>query len=456
MQRIHSTLLLLLCVASLLAPHGAFAANPAPAVPHGTCTTDPQFDVPIPDPGEGLISTIIVDIQGVLSQVSSALFEQIVNDGGFKYTLQALATLYIAFYGILFTFGMVQITLFDFSVRMIKIGLIVLLMSNGAWSFFNDTVAQFFNGGTDEWINTVSNAVLSGGSNAPLPPGTKPFHVIDQALTKAVSAKMAVTLMAMFFTPPYGPIFGLLLVLGISTFVRAILTAAWVYLMSLILKALLFGIAPIFLSFLLFVRTRYLFDGWLNQIVNASLQPILLFTFLAFFVQLISTALDNIMITPVCWTEWAESLRGSPFSMHYWRFALCTGNEPCEPYGGSWSFSGPQTAQGPIFPIDILGILVLVMLADLAARFNSIVTSIASDLAGAATNLSTMQGALGEWFKKTNTAGRTPDGGGVGGALPSNRPSVGGGGIGGGAGGGIGGAPVPGPSGGGGRPGPNK
>jgi type IV secretory pathway VirB6-like protein len=264
----------------------------------------------------------------------------------------------------------------------------------------------------------VSASVLS----QPLPNNAPPFYVIDQALTKAVSAKMAVTLMAMFFTPPYGPIFGLLLAMGLSTFIKAILTAAWVYLMSLILKALLFGIAPIFLSFLLFVRTRYLFDGWLNQIVNATLQPILLFTFLAFFVQLISTALDNIMLTPVCWTEWAESLRGSPFAMHYWRFALCTGGAACEPYGGSWSFTGPQTTQGPIFPIDILGILVLVMLADLAARFNSIVTSIASDLAGAATNLSTMQGALGDWFKKTNTAGRSPDGSGV---LPANRPGVG-------------------------------
>jgi len=430
--------LLLCCVILLFIPDLALAqSNAPPTVPHGTCTTDPQFAIPIPGPGQGLITTIIVDIQSVLSQVSSALFIQIISDGGFKKTLTAMATLYVAFYGIMFMFGMVQITLFDFTIRMIKIGIIMLIMSNASWQFFNEIVVKFFNAGTDQWINQVSGAVL----NQAVPNNAPPFYVIDVALSKAVSAKMAVTLMAMFFTPPYGPIFGLLLALGLSTFVKAILTAAWVYLMSLILKALLFGIAPIFLSFILFVRTRYLFDGWLNQVVNATLQPILLFTFLGFFVMLINVAIDNIFITPICWTEWAESLRGSPFSVHYWRFALCTvGAADCNPYGGAWSFSGPQSAaNGPIFPIDILGILVLVMLADLASRFNSIVIMIASDLAGASTNLASMQGALGDWFKSANKQGATNAGKG-GGVLPNQRPGVGntpagGGGAGGGAGG---------------------
>ena len=260
-----------LCLCTALMPDAA-RAQAFPNVPHGTCTTDPQFEIPQPDPGHGLISTIIIEIQNILGLVSSAMFITITEDSGFITALTLLATLYIAFYGILFTFAMVQITLFDFSIRMIKIGIIVLLLSPGAWDFFRDYVVKFFNAGTDAWINQVSAAVL----NVPLPANAAPFWVIDRALANAVSAKMAVTLMAMFFTPPYGPIFGLLLSLGLGTFVKAILTAAWVYLMSLILKALLFALAPIFLSFLLFVRTRHLFDGWLNQVVNATLQPILL------------------------------------------------------------------------------------------------------------------------------------------------------------------------------------
>lgn len=425
MRRALPLMPVMVCLFVMLAPDLAHAQMGAPpTVPHGTCTTDPQFEVNTPPPGQGLISVIIQEMQFILDTVSRELFLEIVSDSGFRRTLQAMATLYIAFYGMMFMLGMVQITMFDFIQRMIKIGIIVLLLSPDAWYFFNIVIVRFFNAGTDAWINQISAVVL----HQALPNNAPPFYVIDAALSKAVSAKMAVTMMAMFFTPPYGPIFGMLSALGLSTFVRAILTAAWVYLMSMILKALLFGIAPIFLSFILFVRTRYLFDGWLNQIVNATLQPVLLFTFLGFFVQLINVAIDNLLMTPVCWTEWAESMRGSPFSMHYWRFSLCYGGggTSCEPYGGSWSFDGPQTAQGPIFPIDIIGVLVLVMLADLASRFNSIVILIASDLASASTNLASMQGALGDWFKKAGGAGGggRPGGGKGGGeaSLPNQRP----------------------------------
>lgn len=418
--------LMLLCALMLLvaAPDAAFATQQfggVSAVPHGTCTTDPQFVINTPAPGQGLISSIVTEIQRLLNASSEALFNTITGDSGFIQAVQATVTLYIVIYGILFTFGLVQITLYDFSVRMIKIGLIFLFISPVAWLEFNTYVVTFFNAGTDEFINRMMGVAL----NLPVAPGAPPFSVVDAALSKAISAKMAVTLMAAFFTPPYGPIFGLLLAMAMGTFVRAIMTAAWVYLMALILKALLFGIAPIFFVFMLFARTRYLFDGWLNQIVNATLQPIFLFTFFAFFVKLMEAGIDQIFMTPVCWTEWGDSLRGSPFSVHYWRFALCQGAS-CEPFGGKWSWNGPSNIAGqvgaPIFPIDIVGILVLVMLADLCVRFNTIVTMIASDIAAASTNISGMQSALSGWFSQAQKSMSSPSGSGVA-TLPNQNMS---------------------------------
>lgn len=412
-------LLLLVCSTLEFASSAQAQTRVPPTAPHGTCTTDPTFQTVEPSAGSGIISTIVTNIRNILNSVSGSLFNHIAGDNGFRQTLQALATVYIAFYGVMFVGGMVQITMFDFVVRCIKIGFIATLMSGSAWYWFNITVVQFFNDGTDQFINAISSAVL--GIAAPANAG--PFYVIDAALTLMVSAKTAVTLMAMFFTPPYGPIFGILLVLGLSTFMKAILTAATTYLMALIVKALLFGLAPIFLSFVLFARTRYLFDGWLNQIVNATLQPIMLFTFLGFFITLIGVAISNIFTTPVCWTEWNESFRGSPYSVHYWRFALCDASGACQPYGGKWSATGPQSASGnyPIFPIDILGILVLVILADLCARFNGIVTSIASDLAGASTQLSGMVADMGGWAKDNMAGG---GGGGKGKAGAAGGPPL--------------------------------
>ncbi len=418
MIRLRPYLKIFLVALLLAVPYAALAEAP-PIQPGGTCTTDPPFDIPTPLPGQGLISVIVTNVQAILNNISQTMFQTIAGDAGFIAAVQAMLTLYIAIYGILFTFGMVNITLYDFFIRMVKIGIIVGLLSAGAWDFFNTTVVKFFNQGTDDIINKVTAIATNTGTDFATGP---PFNVLDGALAKALSAKMAVVLLATFGTGPYGILYGLLLLAALGSFMKALFTAVWVYLMSLVLKTLLFGLAPIFFAFLLFNRTRHLFDGWLNQVVNASLQPILLFVFFAFFAKLIEASIDNLIDytpphkgVPVCWTEWAESVRGSPFSFHWHRFTVpndsgtstfClnnTGGKCWEPFGGMWGFTGPQVTNNtatamPVFPIDIMTILIFLILAELAGRFNSIVLMIARDLAGASTDLSSMQGALSDWF----------------------------------------------------------
>jgi type IV secretory pathway VirB6-like protein len=372
------------------------------AAPPGTCTRDPQFQIPPYPPGAGLVSTIVTNIKDVLENISETMFNAIRTNDGFTYAIRAAVSLYIAIYGILFTFGMVQITIFDLVMRMIKISIIVLLLSPDAWDFFSNVVVRFFNDGTDALIYNITQIAVGGVVSPynPSDPGSHPFLVLDAAVTKAVSAKMAVTLLATGFTGPYGVFYCLLMVMCLGSFLRALLTALWVYLMSMVLRTLLFGLAPIFFGCLLFQRTRHLFDGWLNQVVNACLQPILLFIFFAFFAKLIEASIDHVLHVPVCWTESAESLRGSPSRMHWWRFMVPDSGGKFESYGGGWTFTGPQDAptEGRIFPIDIMALLVFLMLAELANRFNSIILMVARELAGATTDLSTMRGALSDWF----------------------------------------------------------
>lgn len=392
--------LVLLFIGFTMLPEMALAQ----AAPPGTCTTDPQFVIPDPPAGQGILSAIATNVKLILESISQDMFLAIVNDGGFRQIVNILITLYIAIYGILFTFGMVQITVYDFIMRMVKIGVVAMLITASAWSFFNNNVVQFFNDGTDDIINEVTAIAISGISDQfdPGDPSATPFATLDLAISKAVSAKMAVTLLAMIFTGPYGLLFGILLLVSLMSFIRSLFMAIWVYLMGLVLRTLLFGIAPIFICCLLFNRTRHLFDGWLNQVVNSCLQPIFLFIFFAFFVALIGASIDQILTVPVCWTEAQESLRGTPFHTHYWRFTIDQGSG-YEPYGGLWSWTGTDNPGSPIFPIDIMVILILLMLAELAGRFNRVVLMIASDIAGASTNLASMQGALSDWFSPTKS-----------------------------------------------------
>jgi len=407
----------------------------------GTCTSEEIYNITPPAAGQGIVSSIVTSVKNVLNGVSSTMFTRIVQDSGFKLVVSALITLYVAIYGVLFMFAMVQITVHDFMIRMVKVSIVAVLLSPGAWGFFNNTVVKFFNEGTDSLINKVTSIAV-GLENLE---GSGPFSVLDNAIAQAVSAKMAITLMATFLTGPYGPIIGLLLLMSLGSFFKALMNAMWVYIMALVMRALLFGLAPLFLICILFSRTRHLFDGWLNQLINACLQPILLFTFFAFFCQLIKACLEQVLNLEVCWTAWSEIFRGTPFIGHYWRFAVWNASTGLyEPFNGIWGWNGPEGVPGnpPVNPVGIMLPLTLWILADLAGRFNTVVIDIAKDIAGASTTLTMGGESIKDWFGGggggnrgggggnrggggASSGGASAPGSGGGTAIPPVRPPVG-------------------------------
>jgi hypothetical protein len=105
-------------------------------------------------------------------------------------------------------------------------------------------------------------------------------------------------------------------------------------------------------------------------------------------------------------------------------------------YGGTWSLTGADLAAGagaPVFPLSIMDVLVFLLIVQLAARFNAIVTNIAKDIAGSSINLN-MQGGLGDLFNKGQQAlsgGKKGEGerGGGGGRGGRGGAGAGGGGF---------------------------
>lgn len=421
------TLLMLLALMALaiVIPESAFAQ--LPVVPDGTCTTDPDFEFQNSDPADGIVTMIISNVQYILDGVAQGLFNAVASNSGLQHAVYAAILMYVMIYGILFMTAMIQVTLWDFVVRMLKIAILAKFLDGSAWTFFSQTVVQAFNNGTNELIAVITYIATDGifyefdPSNA----SATPFAVLDGAIQYALSAKMAVTLMAVFATGPYGVLFGLLIVNSLGTFFKALVNAIWVYVMSLVLKTLLFGMAPIFIPCILFQRTRHLFDGWLNLIINASLQPILLFTFFAFFCVLIRQCLFNILARPVCWTEWSDTLRGSPFAAHFWRFTTADPDlGQWAPYSGIWDFTGGGS--GEAFPMSFTLIVSLLILCELTSRFNTVVIEIAKDLAGAATDLRMSGESLAQWFRVPGHGEADPLGGAGGRMMPGSGGGRGG------------------------------
>jgi len=392
------------------------------ANPDGTCTSDSEYDIVMPSSGSGIISTIVTYLKSALAPISQQMFTAITADSGFTDAVKAAIILYVAIYGMLFTFGMVQLTVSDFAMRIFKMGVVAMLVTGTAWTYFAQTFVPFFNDGTDDLIAEMGTIVVGGNSL-----GGEPFDWMDQAIVTAVSTKMVITIMATASTGPYGIVILAVLMVAIWTFIKAMLNAVWVYLMALVMRTLLFGLAPIFFACILFTRTRHLFDGWLNQVLNSCLQPIFLFAFFAFFVQLIKSCLDQVVGLTVCWTEWAETLRGTPFSEHYWRFAVWDCNLGIYvPFDGIWDFTGAVNSgcAQPVNPVGIMLPLTMWIISDLAERFNHIVVQIAKDISGAATDFKFSSGNPWERVGKPGEGGGP--GGGGGGPGGGSRPKGGG------------------------------
>lgn len=379
--------LLLLAFAAAALPGLLFAGEAAPA---RICTHNPGFAPVYAAPGMGIVSGVIASIRLILDGLAQNLYNSVILNPSFRVAATSALTLYVIIYGILFTFGMTQVTLMDFLVRCVKIGIVGALITPGSWTFFYNYVGVFFIEGTDELLELMASIA----TGTPLDPGghAYPFAVIDNAIADLASPRMMAIMIATLLTGPYGLVLILIMLMGVGRFIGAILQAAWVYLMSLVVKIFLFALAPIFFIFLLFGRTRNLFDGWLNQLISASLQPIFLFAFFAFFAVLVRASLLKLMAVPACLTPIpGGSIPGTKITGEIWRFMRV------DPATGQYVLNtGPVTFSDPT-AFGIMDLLAFVLCVYLLVRFMSVSLQLAKDIAGGGFNLN-VSGAVSEWL----------------------------------------------------------
>lgn len=352
--------------------------------------TTPEFVIQV----NSLVKDIVTKVTLRLFAISEMMYSKIITAPSYAILIPIIVSLFLAIYGILFITGMAQIKLYDFVIMLVKIGVIFMLFTPDSWVFFNTRVVRFFNEGTIELINyftdtsnihpAVAATPIIGPVIEQAAAATMAFSAIDSAINKLFSSQMFVILMAATTSEKYGLLMGAIMALSLWLCLMSLLTAIWVYIMSLIMKTLLFGLAPIFIPTILFKRTRHLFDNWLNQIVSASLQPVLLFIFFIFFVQLMENSIDNILSHPVCWTKLDSGWRCTPMDWYYWRFAKYDSTN-------GWM---PNPEQQKVFPIPIIHILTFLLVAELANRFNKVVIQIAMQISQASVSLAHEGGGL--------------------------------------------------------------
>ncbi len=365
---------------------------------------------------EGLcvLSSVVGDIKTMLQNAGGNLFEGIKNSIITQSLIPAVFTIFVMIYGIMFVLGMVQQNAWSIVVNVIKMGIIVSIFSPAGWTYFSDTLGGFVRSGTDEIIGvvshemldqlgTVTNTASTGIAYSGKTPITlfsqfmptsgawagstaNPLFPLDLLLGEIISPKNLAIMQASGGegTAGWGFAYVAIYALGVFYLLGAIAKALWVYLMSLIATYLLLGMFPIFIIFILFRRTKGLFDGYVGLLISFMLQPILLFTFIALFAAMIAVSISDISgkIT-VCYSCTGE---GSTAKCG-WKFSNQAHDFACSPMpGGSRGFAPAFEAECKQLNDDISSmfpsLLIFMLLCYICNNFTGFVGAIASSIAG--------------------------------------------------------------------------
>lgn len=267
-----------------------------------------------------IISTVVRDIKTALIGTGGSftgaqgIFQGFVNSPAYQSAIGAAFSLFVIIYGMSVAVGMVQVSLGDAAVRVAKIGFISVVAMN--WNIFYYHIGSFFIEGTDELISYFmtnfeslyqtpggsGSGAGAGGSGSGGPQG-QIFSGYDDLIARIFSFQTFAFISALFNSGPYAPIYGFLLILTMWWLLQSIMKVVQVYIFSLFAKALLFALAPVFLAFLLFERTKPMFDAWLNQLISFSLQPILITAYIGLFSQLITPFFEEFANYKMCWNR---------------------------------------------------------------------------------------------------------------------------------------------------------
>lgn len=280
----------------------------------------------------GILCRVTSIVTSLLNAASQAIVLATAGNAKFTSAVIAAIVLYVTVFGAMVVLGLSQLSMGEALIRIVKVAAVgMLLSSTTIMQFFNIIRCFFIEGAT-----FLSNSVLTAGLEAVAELGTPgdgvtlaaptfastpgticadnlaastsgkngPLIVLEAVLGQVFSNHMFLTISTLFIANIQGFLLVLFLLYGLFMFLVAILTAVTLYLSSLIAMYLLLSMMPIFIAFVMFEKTKYLFNGWISQIAANALIPIFLFAYISLFIVIIEAALAQIIDNTICWRKW--------------------------------------------------------------------------------------------------------------------------------------------------------
>ncbi|GFQ72415.1 uncharacterized protein RT0029 [Trichonephila clavata] len=238
------------------------------------------------------------NVNGVFKLIKEEVIGNSVKDSykgyarGLLQGVRALLTLYVIFTVVSYMLGTIQLSKFDFIVRMFKIAFIAFAFSDRSWELFGTTLSRLFIDGSTYLVDSFSGYIGEGG---------RKFAFLDLTAGVLFTAETWLKFLSLMLSGPFGFIAFLAILYATFAFLKCIISATFKYVISTVLVAFLLSLTPLFIVFILFQQTKPLFDNWIKTLAHVAVQPVILFSSLSLLNQLMYSVLYNLTNFSACY-----------------------------------------------------------------------------------------------------------------------------------------------------------
>lgn len=250
-----------------------------------------------------------------LDKSLKVIYGNFVSNNIFVLVIKSCLTIYIIFYAIGFMYGIIQASKLDFVIRLFKISLIVVLMSQYSWSFFGEFLVKLFREGSLYLVNLVLGNV---GGELNLTPLIEP---LDGSLFNWMILVKLITLLSFgifkllnpllvvdvgealigLFSASYVFVIFYFVLLAYFTYFFVFVEVLIMFVVAMLVAAIMIAIAPIFIIFILFNYTKSMFDNWLKYLLNIMLQPVIMIAAIVVLNQIVIYFMNSVFSFYMKW-----------------------------------------------------------------------------------------------------------------------------------------------------------
>lgn len=327
----------------------------------------------------GPVVFILEALKFNLARAEKAIYQSMSQNSDFQRAVKACMVMVILFYFIGVLLGASSAKPLDMVLMVVKIALVGALVIEAGGSTGYEFFATLVKNTIESTINSLSVIMYDTfgnqpDTNAPLQAGQEAniFRPLEEMLGMFFTINFAKFMFALMS----GKFLDFaLLSMGIYIYLSAIIWVMYVYIIALVGRTFLYAMAPAFMVFLMFKTiskrgVSVLFDNWMKQLINFSLQPILLFSLIGIFAIILRGFLSYLVDDPaysVCFMEIGGNQTAN-VKFYSWKLSRDMGLTSLRPEDN--------------FGLNFTSLLAFVMFGMLLKGFISWITEISAHISG--------------------------------------------------------------------------